>query len=143
MNRRAADLIANRLANGLVVPASEDGKTLAKAVTVPGLSNLGMTPEQVVEFTDEAGLDNDATQLIGDAIVALLENEGNFTLIDRDELEALRAAVATPAEASPAAPNVEVLCQHTRKKLLEIPVARKQAMLDCDLLQARIADAHA
>lgn len=138
MNKRAAELIADRLPKGLVVPASEDGKTPAKALPLPGLSNLGMTPEQVADFADEAGLSNDVPELIGEAIVALLETEGGFELVPREQWEALKADTKTLDEVDPAAPSVAIHCGGCGNQLMDVVLGRAKVRVDGRLLAQQI-----
>lgn len=127
MNRKAADLIAEHLPKGLVVPASEDGTRKATPIPIPGLSQLGMVPEQAAAFAAEAGLpDNDAPALIGEAIVDLLERNG-LELVDRAELEALKTHAATSTEADPLAPTVTLKCSGCRNELGKIASNRAVA----------------
>jgi hypothetical protein len=94
-------------------------------------------------FAAEAGLPaNDAPLIIAEAIVHLLENDAGLELIDRTELAQLRAAVAAPAEINPAAPTVDVTCQHRGDVLMSIPTSRLKAPVDCDLLAKRIDELH-
>jgi hypothetical protein len=139
-NAAAAALIADRLPRGLIHPGDGD-KQPPKLIPLPGLSNMGITPEQAEHFARQAGLPaNDAPKLIGEAIVCLLETK--WELVDRDELAQLRAAVATPAEVSPAAPMVHIICRHNRAPLFQVSANRAQHMIDCDAIKAKIDEVH-
>lgn len=140
MNKAAAQLISDRIANGLIHPGDGD-KQPPKLIPLPGLSNLGITPEQAEHFAKQAGLPaNDAPLLIGQAVVHLLETK--WELVDRDELAQLRSAVATPADVSPAAPTVHIMCRHKRAVLFQVPASRAQVLMDCDAIKQKIDEVH-
>lgn len=98
-NQAAVELLASRLAAGLVHPGDPDNGQQPIALPLPGLSSTGIPPEMAEQFAAEAGLPhNDAPRLLAEAIVALLETDlaGGSTLIADTDLAALRAAAAEP-----------------------------------------------
>lgn len=98
-NQAAVELLANRLASGLVHPGDPDTGQPPVSLPLPGLSTTGIPPEMAQAFAAEAGLPhNDAPRLLAEAIVALLETDlaGGSTIIADADLDALRAAAAEP-----------------------------------------------
>ena len=98
-NRAAVDLLAARLAAGLIHPGDPDNNQPPVALPLPGLSSTGIPPEMAEQFAAEAGLPhNDAPRLLAEAIVALLETDlaGGSTIIADTDLAALRTAAADP-----------------------------------------------
>lgn len=100
-NQAAVELLASRLAAGLVHPGDPDNDQAPVALPLPGLSSTGIPPEMAEHFAAEAGLPhNDAPRLLAEAIVALLETElaGGSTIVADAELAALRIAAAQAPE---------------------------------------------
>lgn len=88
-------LIADRLPFGLEHPGDPDNNRPPFTVALPGLRSTGVPTEMSTQFAEEAGLpSNDAPQLIAQAIVNLIETDGNSTIITNAELAELRAAAA-------------------------------------------------
>lgn len=139
-NTAAVQLIAQRLPKGLVHPGDGD-KQPAKLIPLPGLGGTGIPSEQAAHFAAEAGMPaNDTPKLIAEAIVHLIETEldGGSEIIARSELDTLREAVAAPAEVSPAAPSVDICCEHG--VLVSVASGRSKAAVDCGLLRHRLAE---
>lgn len=96
-NQAAVELLAARLASGLVHPGDPDHERPPVALSLPGLSSTGIPPEMAEHFATEAGLPhNDAPRLLAEAIVTLLETElaGGSTIIADADLAALRRDAA-------------------------------------------------
>lgn len=89
-NAAIARLIAEKLPT-LTHPG--DGSGGAIALPMPMLRASGIPPEMAERFAAEAGYPNaDITELIGEAIVALIEGEGQSTIVANAELTEMRAA---------------------------------------------------
>lgn len=80
-----AELIAERLATGLVHPGDGTPSQPQMTIALPAFRSAGMPTElkKQVDLT---------TKLIGEAIVHLIETEGDHVLVQRAEFDALRAA---------------------------------------------------
>jgi hypothetical protein len=97
-NKAAVDLIAARLATGLIHPGDPDTGRPPTPILLPGLSTTGIPPEMAEDFAQIAGLPtNDAPKLLAEAIVALIETElaGGSTIVTDADLAALQQAAAT------------------------------------------------
>lgn len=140
MNRRAVDLIADRLTNGLPHPGDPDANMPAKLLApLPAFRPAGLSPEQAATFAKEAGLpDNDAAKLYAEALVHALQTDGGMELVDKAHLQQLKDQVATPQEANAAAPVVEVLDSATRQVILTVATGRAQVLVDGDAIRGRI-----
>lgn len=141
-NARAVTLIAERLPAGLLHPGDPDAHQPAKLIPLPGLASTGMPTDQAAHFAKEAGLpESDVPKLIAEAIVHMLETEG-LEVVARTELEQLRAQVATPQEASPTMPAINVHCHcNTQKALLVVPVGnRAKVTLDGGMLKRQLGE---
>lgn len=101
-NSTIAALIAERLPGSLVHPGDPANDQPAKLLPLPVLGSTGIPPEMAKHFAKEAGLPaDDFPKLIGEAIVHLIETDGQTTLVPNAELEQLRAADLQPGEVTP------------------------------------------
>lgn len=133
-------LVAERLPAGLLHPGDPEANQPAKLIPLPGLNNLGISPQQAAQFADEAGLPtNDAPQLIAEAIVHLIETDGQSEIVPRTELDQLRARAATLDDVNPAAPTVAVHCR-CEKWLFDVTLGRARVIVDGAALRKRIDD---
>lgn len=82
-----AELISKGLAGGLLHPGYPETQQQPVTIRLPLFRTAGMPPEvyQQVENT---------VQMIGEAIVHLIETDGGSVIIDREELENLRKELA-------------------------------------------------
>lgn len=133
MNKTAVRLLAERLPTGLLLPG--DDVTPPKLLALPGLSNLGISPEMAEHFAKEAGLPSgDVPTLVAEAIITLLEMD--LALIPRVELEQLQARTA---EINPAAPTVDIHCRcNTVDPILTIAVGRQMVIVDGPALRNQL-----
>jgi hypothetical protein len=76
-NPEIAALIGKRLATGLPHPGNPDAHMNASIIKLPGFNTAGMQPDQAEQFVGKLG------QLFGEAIVNLIETEGNHDLVPR------------------------------------------------------------
>lgn len=84
-NKKIAELISNGLRDGLTHPGRDgSGPT---PIVLPLFRTAGMPPEM-------ADLVNETTVLLGEAIVALIESEGESEIIERDRADEFRVADA-------------------------------------------------
>jgi len=110
-NKRIADLITNGLRSGLVHPGDPATNTPAMPISLgPAFQTSGMPPQM-------AELANKTAELLGEAIVALIESEGKCEIVDSEELATLRIAERNaPARTIP----VHCQCDTTRTDPLAI-----------------------
>ena len=143
-NQAAVDLLASRLAAGLVHPGDPDNDQPPIALPLPGLSGTGIPPEMAEAFAAEAGLPhNDAPRLLAEAIVHLLESElaGGSTIVADTDLAALRTAAAD-APTGARIVSVHCNCDITQSNpLLEIAVGNTdRVMVNGSRLLRALAD---
>lgn len=92
-NRAAVDLLASRLAAGLVHPGDPDNGQQPIALPLPGLSSAGIPPEMAEQFARDAGYPSaNIPLLIAEALVHLIETDGDSEIVRRSELATMRAA---------------------------------------------------
>jgi hypothetical protein len=113
-NDAVASLIAKHLSTGLPHPGNPAKGQPAILVPLPGFRTDGMSPQQVEQV--EA-----ATMIIGQAIVHLIETGTNSELVDKAELEQLRA----PPPGQP----LPVECMTCRKPMLWLSVVNGRAVI--------------
>ena len=101
-NKKIADLISNRLRDGLTHPGHDGGPPTP--IALPFFRTAGMPPEMGDLVTETANM-------LGEAIVALIEGEGESEIIDRDQAVEFRVA-------DEAAPRRQVLvhCRCDKKR---------------------------
>ncbi len=125
-NQAAVDLIAMRLATGIIHPGDPDNRQPATPLLLPGLSGTGIPDEMAAHFAQEAGLPtNNAPRMLAEAIVALLETElaGGSTIIANSDLEQLHIQAAE-ASTDTRIISVHCTCDATMTHpLLELPIA--------------------
>ena len=87
MNTAIADLIANKLTNGLPHPGNKEAGEEPVTIRLPLFKMASMPAEmyQQVEHT---------VKMLGEAIVHVIETEGNSEIVRKDELQALREELA-------------------------------------------------
>jgi hypothetical protein len=142
-NAAAVALIAEKLPEGLTHPG--DGKKQPpKLIPLPGLKNLGISPEQAKHFAQQAGMPaNDAPKLIAEALVHLIETDlnGGSTIISNAELAQLRSQAATLGDLDPNAATVKVCCHcNLAKPVLHLAVGRAMVVLDGAALRKSLDD---
>lgn len=107
-NKKIADLISNGLRTGLTHPGHDGGPPMP--IVLPIFRTAGMPPEMGDLVTETA-------TLLGEAIVALIEDEGKSEIIDKDTAAEFRIA-------DEAAPRRQVLvhcrCDTTRTDPLAV-----------------------
>jgi hypothetical protein len=96
-----AELISGKLVAGLVHPG--DDKRPAMTVALPVFRTTGL-PEEVVKQV------NVTVQMIGEAIVHLIETEGESVIVKRTELEQLQYSAAPNADMKRQATPVHCNC---------------------------------
>jgi hypothetical protein len=107
-DQRAAQLIADNLAGGLIHPGDGNGQKPV-AIPLPPFRTAGMPPALTQHLTTTA-------RMLGEAIVHLLRRHG-IELIDAAELEKLRAL--DPKQPPPKTVTVE--CPHGHPLLEIVP----------------------
>jgi hypothetical protein len=120
-NQRVAELIAQRMPTGLPHPGNRETNQPPILIPLPAFRTTGMPAEMADQISN-------TTTLIGEAIVNLIETEGDSEIIGRAELDGLRAA-----EQRPGAP-LAVLCSGCRKPLLWLNVVNGQAVVNTHVL---------
>lgn len=116
-NQPIADLIAQRLTRGLPHPGTDNQP--AATITLPGLSTVGMTEQQATEFV------GDFTQLIGEAVVCLIETDGGSQIVPTDELKQLRSTAARAAGTEPQTINITCHCGTVLMQIMAISDTHK------------------
>jgi len=125
MNKRAAEQLAALLPNSLVHPGDPEVDQPAKAVPMPWLSDMGLSDEQQQHFREQAGLPaNDTALVYATAIINALETKCGLELVDRTQLDAVKASAATAHEADPLAPTVTLKCMGCKAELAKIGATR-------------------
>lgn len=87
-NAALAELIAKRLATGLVHPGNPDANQPPMPIMLPVFRTAGM-PTEMVELAEKTA------KLIGEAIIALIETEGATKLVPKAELEEWRGTLTS------------------------------------------------
>lgn len=82
-NKKIADLISAALRNGITHPGREGGQPMP--IVLPMFRTAGM-PQEMSELVDET------TTLLGEAIVALIEEDGNSEIISKEQAVEMRIA---------------------------------------------------
>lgn len=97
-----AALIARKLSSGtLMHPGDPDKNTAPRVIALPFSMKAGQ-PKEMQDLMDATAT------MIGEAVVALIETEGDSEIIARDDVAAMRVAAGdTPTEGS----TVEVYCR--------------------------------
>lgn len=80
---RMADLITTHLASGLLHPGNPENDKPPWTIMLPFRSSPGMPKEMVEQL-------NVTAKAIGEAIIHLIETEGQSVIVSRDELARLR-----------------------------------------------------
>lgn len=96
-NKKIADLIASALRNGVTHPGREGGNEMP--IVLPMFRTAGM-PQEMSELVDET------TTLLGEAIVHLIETDGESEIVSKDQAVQMRIA-----ESDAAVRNVSVHCR--------------------------------
>lgn len=140
LERRAADLIAARLASGIVHPGNPAVDQPAKLITLPGFSGTGIPPEMATYFADEAGLpSNDTPKLVAEAIVHLLTTDAGLELVDRAEAARMRAQLSAPDTEAMQGPQIAVHCRcNPTSPLLAVAASRAMVTTNGPALRERI-----
>jgi hypothetical protein len=92
-NDTISSLIASNLKAGLPHPGYVEQNIPPQVIHFPGMNHRGI-PQQVLDhYAREAGLpSSDLPKLIGEAVVHLIETQGNSEIVTKTELESLRKA---------------------------------------------------
>lgn len=123
-NPRIATLIAQRIPAGLPHPG--DGKDQKPAMlNLPAFRSTGLPPGMEAHFAKEAGLpSNDIPRLIAEAVVNLIETDGDSEIISKAELTELRAKAATLDGQTPQQITVHCRCDNQLKNPLVVLAAQ-------------------
>lgn len=106
-NRDAIALLAKRLPDGLLHPGDDHSPPFA--IPLPGLNASVIPQDMADQFSADAGIPKGNTaQLVAEAAVHTLEAEGDFEIITKAELAALRQQAA---DAPDGRRVVKVYCQ--------------------------------
>lgn len=131
-NQAAVDLLATRLATGIIHPGDPDNGQPPTPLLLPGLSGTGIPDEMAAHFANEAGVPtNNAPRMLAEAIVALLETDlaGGSTIIPTADLEQLRQN-ATEATTDTRIVSIHCACDATMTHpLLELPIANNDHII--------------
>lgn len=108
-NKKIADLIAGGLRNGLTHPGRDGGKPMP--LVLPMFRTAGM-PQEMSELVDETAT------LLGEAIVALIEEEGDSEIITK--AQGVQMRIAEQDETATRHVAVHCRCDSERKDPLAI-----------------------
>jgi hypothetical protein len=84
-NQHIADLIASKLRDGIVHPGDPAKGVKPRAIALPFGMRAGQ-PQEMLDLMDAT------TTMLAEAVVHLIETDGDTALVPRDELEVLHAA---------------------------------------------------
>ena len=88
-------LIAERLPHGIPHPGNPEANQKPFTVVLPGMRSTGIPNEQAELYAAAAGLPHTNTpKLLAEALVNLLQTDGDMTIIANSELAELRQAAA-------------------------------------------------
>lgn len=87
MNTDAAQLIASHLPTGLPHPGNPAENRPPTLIPLPGFRTAGMPDDMAKAVTATA-------QLIGEAIINLLETDGHYELVDASQAQQRRTTIA-------------------------------------------------
>jgi hypothetical protein len=118
-NDVVASLIAKHLSSGLPHPGNPSNGQPAILIPLPMFRTDGMPPSMVEQISVTA-------KLVGEAIVNLIETGTGSELVEKTDLEQLRA----PPEDQP----MPVECSVCRKPMLWLKVANGRAVISARLL---------
>lgn len=118
-NDAVASLIAKHLSTGLPHPGNPDNGQPAILLPLPSFRTDGLPPSMVEQIEATA-------MLIGQAIVHLIESGTNTEMVDKAELEQLRA----PPKGHP----MPVECSACRQPMLWVTVTNGRAIITAKLL---------
>lgn len=82
-----AELISDRLSNGLLHPGYPDTEQQAVTIRLPLFKLAGMPPEVYQQVTE-------TVKMLGEAIVHTIETDGQSVIVPRTEYDALKAELA-------------------------------------------------
>lgn len=122
-NPDMAALIARRLSTGLPHPGREDTHEEPRLLPLAAFRTAGMPAEMAQHVADTA-------QCVGEAVVNLIETEGNSVIIARPELDQLRAAEDQPGDALP------VMCMGCKSAIMHLRVVNGRAVVNPDLFRS-------
>lgn len=92
-NETIASLISSNLKTGLPHPGYKEQNVPAQVIHFPGMNFRGMPQEMLDHYAREAGLpSSDLPKLVGEAIVNLIETQGDSEIVNKAELGNLRDA---------------------------------------------------
>lgn len=100
-NKHIAELISKHLAEGIVHPGNPEADQAPMPILLPAFRTAGM-PKEHTELVQTT------VKILGEAIVHLIETEGESVIVPRDELAQLRTAVDG---VDPHARSVAVYCR--------------------------------
>jgi hypothetical protein len=83
---KIADLIASKLRDGIVHPGDPAKNVQPRTIALPFGMRAGQ-PQEMLDLMDAT------TTMLAEAIVHIIETDGDTALVPRDELEVLQAAV--------------------------------------------------
>ena len=139
-NPELVKLIAERLPSGLLHPGDPTNNQPAKLLPLPGLRSSGLPPELAEEFAKAAGFPvSDVPKLIAEALIHLIETDGQCTIVLNRQLAEQQAQTTTPEQANPSMPTIQVYCQcNPRDILIKIAANRHRIAISSQSMKQRI-----
>lgn len=93
-NQQMVQIIAKSLREGLPHPGDRENHQPAQLFRIPGMNPQGVPRAVLDSMAKEAGLPTgDIATLVAEALVHLIETEGNSEIVDKSELTELRGNV--------------------------------------------------
>jgi hypothetical protein len=120
-NSKLAKLISQRMSTGLPYPGDAYTKQQPMIIALPAFRTAGLPPQLADQVAN-------TVELVGQAIIHLIETEGDSVIIGRGELNALRAA-----DQGPGVP-LTVMCRACNKPMLWLTITNGRAVIDPRLL---------
>ncbi|MEE3066591.1 MAG: hypothetical protein VYA67_22060 [Actinomycetota bacterium] len=136
--QRVIDTITQRLQTGLTHPG--DAQKPETTFMLPGLKSTGIPQEMADYFANEAGMpSSDAPKITAESIVHLITGELGIELVDRAELDQLRAQVNEPTESLGRAPQTNIHCRcNLKQPILEVVTNRAIITINGPTLRDRL-----
>jgi len=120
-NSEIAQLIGDHLGPGLPHPGNPARDEPPRLLPLVAFRTTGMPPEMAEHARTTA-------KVVGEAVVNLIETQGNSVIIKRAELDELRAAEDTPGDLLP------VVCMSCKQTMLWLRVVNGRALIAPHLL---------
>lgn len=90
-NQEMVQVIAKGLRDGLPHPGDRENHQTAQLIRIPGMNPVGVPRVVLDQMAKDAGLPtSDMSTLVAEAVVNLIETDGNSEIVNKSELKGLR-----------------------------------------------------